>query len=280
MWHKEEEMWDITTFPCPAQIETVPVLKQCGRANRFLAELKGSSQSIPNQEILINTLVLREAKDSSEIENIVTTQDELYKQDLFPELITSLAAKEVHDYSMALREGFSLVKTTGLISGNTILGVQRLIVKNDAGYRKLPGTALVNEATGETVYTPPQDAREVEGLMSALEAYINDDSGSDMDPLIRMAVIHHQFESIHPFYDGNGRTGRIINVLYLVMRGLLDIPILSLRRAFIKPKREYSRLLQATRDSGDWEPWILYVLSAVEISAGFTLGQVDRMMEA
>ncbi len=273
-------MWDINSFPDPLQVETVPVLKQCARAHRYLAELKGGSQSIPNQGILISTLVLQEAKDSSEIENIVTTHDELYKQDLFPDIVTNLAAKEVHDYSTALREGYSLVCKNGLITRSTILKIHRTLEKNDVGYRKLPGTALVNDSTGATVYTPPQSATDVERLMTALEAYINDETVSSLDPLVRMAVIHHQFESIHPFYDGNGRTGRIINVLYLVMRGLLDIPILYLSRYFIKTKSEYYRLLQATRDTGDWEPWIFYVLSAVEKTAQFTLRQVECIKKA
>lgn len=271
-------MWSVDIFPPdPDSVETVAVLRACTQAHRYLAELKGASQGIPNQGILINSLSLQEAKDSSAIENIVTTHDELFQQDLFPDAVTSLAAKEVHNYSVALRNGFDLVRNTGLITRGTILSIQETLEHNNAGYRKLPGTSLVNTSSGTIVYTPPQGAVEVDGLMNSLVKWINDDTKAVFDPLVRMALTHHQFESIHPFYDGNGRTGRILNVLYLVKEGLLDIPVLYLSRYFIRNKAEYYSQLQAVRDTGSWEEWLLYVLKAVEVTSRSTLRQVEAI---
>ena len=201
--------------------ETPAALKRLAAASRQLAELKGVSASVPNPAILINSLVMQEAKDSSAIENIVTTHDDLYRESLFPEFGNNLAAKEVRRYVQALSVGFELVKEHGLLTANYIVQIQRELEGNSAGFRELPGTELKN-AFGQTVYIPPQDPATIVRLMSDLEQFLNDDSLLDADPLIKMAIIHHQFESIHPFYDGNGRTGRIINVLYLVQKGLLD----------------------------------------------------------
>jgi len=197
----------------PTRFETPAILKQLAKASRKLAELKGVAASIPNQGILINTLGIQEAKDSSAIENIVTTHDELFKDDAFPETLANPAAKEVLRYRQALRVGFAAVRQNGLITVNTIEAIQAELEQNSAGLRKLPGTALKNGA-GDTVYTPPQDHAIIVTLMRDLEQFINDPEMFDADPLIKMALIHHQFESIHPFYDGNGRTGRIINVIY------------------------------------------------------------------
>ena len=240
-------------LPPKSELETRAVLKRLAPAHRYLAELKGLASTIPNEHILINTLALQEAKDSSEIENIITTQDDLYKADLFSDYIRDPAAKEVSRYATALKKGFALVSRDRLLTTNRILDIHHELVLNDAGIRKVPGTALKNERTGTTVYTPPQDHAELVRLMTNLEQFINDDALSDVDPLVKMAVIHHQFESIHPFYDGNGRTGRIINILYLVAKGLLNIPVLYLSRYVIRTKSEYYRLLQQTRDTGDWE---------------------------
>lgn len=245
------------------QFENRVVLKKTAEAHRYLAELKGVAETIPNEAILINTLTLQEAKDSSEIENIVTTHDDLYKANLFAEALFDPSAKEVQDYAYALREGFNTVRKNKIIRLQDILLVQEILEKNDAGLRKLPGTSLKNARTGEVVYEPPQDANQVLALITNLVEYINDDQLCDADPIVKMALIHHQFESIHPFYDGNGRTGRILNVLYLVIQGLLDLPVLYLSRYFIKNKAEYYQQLQAVRDTQDWEPWLLYILDAV-----------------
>lgn len=261
-----------------ARFETTAILKKTASAGRLLAELKGVSASIPNQAILINTLALQESKDSSEIESIVTTQDELFRESLFPEEGNS-AAKEVRRYVQALDIGFNLVRSQGLLTSRHILDIQAVLKQSTAGYRKLPGTALKN-TLGETVYTPPQDPAVILSLMSDLERFINDPGVFDADPLIKMALLHHQFESIHPFYDGNGRTGRILNVLYLVQQGLLDIPILYLSRFLVRTKLEYYRLLQGVRERDGWEDWTLYMLTAVEETARQTIQIVSGIQAA
>lgn len=250
----------------PARFDTPDLLKQLNSASRRLAELKGVAATMPNQGILIGTLGLQEAKDSSEIENIVTTHDELFRDADLTEAADSAAAKEVKRYRQALGVGFAAVRETGLLTNNHILDIQATLEKNRAGYRVLPGTALKRD-DGHTVYTPPQDPDTIISLMADLERFINDDRLFDADPLVKMALIHHQFESIHPFYDGNGRTGRIVNVLYLVKQGLLDIPVLYMSRHIVRTKTDYYRLLQAVRDDDAWEDWVRYLLVAVERTA-------------
>lgn len=261
----------LAPLPPTANLETRDILRKVALASRFLAELKGQAATIPNESILINTLSLQEAKDSSEIENIITTHDELYKNDLFKGLNNSPAAKEVHNYAAALKKGFTLVRQDKLITTNRILEIHAILEENNAGLRRLPGTELRNDKTGETVYTPPQNHDEIVQLMQNLETFINDGDIQDIDPLIKMAVIHYQFESIHPFYDGNGRTGRIINILYLVAQNLLDIPVLYLSRYIIRTKSEYYRLLQAVRENDEWEAWCLYILTGVEQTSQQTI---------
>ena len=261
------------------RFETPAILKLLVSSSRKLAELKGIAASIPNQGILINTLGLQEAKDSSEIENIVTTHDELFKDEVLPETFANPAAKEVLRYRQALRVGFELVRQSGLLTSNNIIKIQGELERNNAGFRKLPGTAL-KDGSGSTVYTPPQDPEEIKSLMRDLERFINEPDLFDADPLIKMALIHHQFESIHPFYDGNGRTGRIINVLYLVKEGLLDIPVLYLSQHIVRNKRAYYDLLQRVRIDDVWEDWVLYMLEAVEMTAGRTLLTVQAIKTA
>lgn len=261
------------------RFETPAILKQLASSSRKLAELKGIAASMPNQGILINTLGLQEAKDSSEIENIVTTHDELFKDDVLPEAFTNPAAKEVLRYRQTLRIGFDQVRQSGLLTANHMVQIQSELERNNAGFRKLPGTALKDWA-GRTVYTPPQDPAEITSLMTNLEKFINDVGAFDADPLIKMALIHHQFESIHPFYDGNGRTGRIVNVLYLVKEGLLDIPVLYLSQHIVRNKQTYYDLLQRVRIEDAWEDWVLYMLSAVETTADRTLQTVQAIKTA
>lgn len=258
------------------RFETPALLKRLATASRSLAELKGVAASIPNQGILINTLALQEAKDSSAIENIVTTHDELYRDGDARDASASLATKEVLRYRQALGTGFEQVRKSGLLTLNTIIDVQAELESNNAGFRKLPGTAL-KDAAGRTVYMPPQDATEIRRLMADLERFIHNEPPIDADPLIRMALIHHQFESIHPFYDGNGRTGRIVNVLYLVKEGLLDIPVLYLSRHIVRTKAEYYRLLQAVRTEDAWEEWVGYVLDAVDRTARETIATIGTL---
>lgn len=264
----------------PERFEVAPILKKLTLASRKLAELKGVAAAIPNQGILINTLGMQEAKDSSAIENIITTHDELFQDDLFPEKLASPAAKEVLRYRQALRVGFDQVRQSGLLTANHIIGIQAELEQNNAGFRKLPGTALKNGA-GETVYTPPQQPQEIVALMRDLEHFINTDQKAyAVDPLIKMALIHHQFESIHPFYDGNGRTGRILNVLYLVKERLLEIPVLYLSRYIVRTKPDYYRLLQAVRENDEWEAWVLYMLTAIEATAEDTIATIQAIRVA
>lgn len=250
----------------PARFDRPDILKKLTAASRRLAELKGVVAAIPNQSILLNTLGLQEAKDSSAIENIVTTHDELFRDAAFPEDASSPATKEVAHYNLALSIGFADVRKSGLLTNKLILKIQTELERNSAGFRKLPGTAL-KASDGRVVYTPPQDPATIVALMTDLEKFINEDDAFDADPLIKMALIHHQFESIHPFYDGNGRTGRIINVLYLVKQRLLGIPVLYLSRHIVRTKSDYYRLLQDVRERDAWEDWVLYMLEAVEQTA-------------
>jgi Fic family protein len=263
----------------PARFDTPVILKKLAATSRKLAELKGIAASIPNQGILINTLGLQEAKDSSEIENIVTTHDSLFKDDVLPEAFANPADKEVLRYRQALRVGFEQVRSSGLLTANNIIEIQGELERNNAGFRKLPGTALMDGA-GKTIYTPPQDPDEIIALMRGLERFMNDDALFPVDPLIKMALMHHQFESIHPFYDGNGRTGRILNVLYLVKEGLLDIPVLYLSSHIVRTKADYYRLLQTVREDDNWEEWVLYLLNAVEQTAGQTLVTIHAIKAA
>ncbi len=270
-------------LPHIGDIESKIVLKKVAKAHQALAELKGVAASMPNQSILISTLSLQEAKDSSEIENIITTHDDLYRSDSASAFFTSLAAKEVHSYATALRNGFEQVKRTGLLTTNDILQIQATIEENRAGFRKLPGTALKNHQTGETVYTPPQHPDEIVELMRNLEQFINDADACDWDPLTKMAVMHHQFESIHPFYDGNGRTGRVMNILYLVQQDLLGSPVLYLSRYINQNKADYYRLLQLVRDDDKWEEWLLYMLDGIEQTSRQTtilINDIKRLMQA
>lgn len=264
----------------PRRFEVPVVLRRLNAASRALAELKGVVAAIPNQQILISSLGLQEAKDSSEIENIVTTHDELFRGGLTPEEASNAAAKEVLRYRQALNKGFELVRERGLLTNNHIIEIQRALEMNSAGFRTLPGTNLRNPATGQIIYTPPQDHPTIVRLMGELEEFINGARPYEADPLIRMALIHHQFESIHPFYDGNGRTGRIINVLYLVKEGLLDIPVLYMSRHIVRTKPEYYRLLQTVRDNDRWEDWVVYLLTAVEQTAREGVRAVTAIREA
>lgn len=271
--------YKIPLLPLDVDLETKHVLKKLALARSALAEVKGAASGIPNEGILISTLSLQEAKDSSAIENIITTQDELYRSDSAAKQFASVASKEVHLYAHALRKGFDMVKKQGFFSNNDILKIQATIEENSAGFRKLPGTALKNEQTGEIVYTPPQHQDEIIELMTNLEKFINDEIECDWDPLIKMAIIHHQFESIHPFYDGNGRTGRIINILYLVKEKLLHIPILYLSRYINQNKAEYYKLLQKVRTDQAWTEWVIFMLTCVEQTSLLTIKQIYGIKE-
>ena len=266
----------IPDLPPAAELETVAVLREAARAHRYLAELKGRAVAIPNQGILIDTLSLQEARASSEIENIVTTQDEMFQATLFPDNLDGGPAKEVALYRDALKRGHDrLVAQQGLLTNNTIIEMFQVLKRTTGDFRTTSGTALRNDTSGDLIYVPPQDHAAIIAHMTALERFVNDEAASDLDPLIKMALIHHQFESIHPFPDGNGRIGRILNVLYLTKMGLLEIPILYLSRYINAHKADYYRLLQAVRDTGQWEAWLLYMLRAVAETSRQTLELVE-----
>jgi len=271
--------WGLTDLPLNVDLETKKVLKALPTAHAALAELKGIASTIPNQNILINTLGLQEAKDSSAIENIITTHDDLYKSGLNLDAFKSLQAKEVQNYIAALKKGFELITKTELLTNKSILQIQEVLEDNKAGFRKLPGTALKNAATGETIYTPPQDYAEILRLMANLERYINDSKLQDCDPLIKMAIIHFQFESIHPFYDGNGRTGRIINILYLILEELQTLPILYLSNYIINNKSDYYHFLQKVRDENLWEDWVLFMIKGIEQTSRETIELIIKIKE-
>ena len=262
-------------IPSHSSLEVKAVWQNLADAHRYLAELKGLCESLPNRAILLDTLSIQEAKDSSEIENIITTHDELYAYDQSGAV--SPAAKEVQNYVAALRVGYHEVVKTGLIRMSTILRVQGEVEQNSAGFRKLPGTVLKNQATGVTVYEPPQDPALIEKLMTALVDFIHADD--DLDPILRMAITHHQFESIHPFYDGNGRTGRILNLLMLQREGLLDLPVLYLSRYITSTKSQYYQLLQSTRETHDWANWCVYIVKGVAMTAKSEIRLIKKLRE-
>ena len=277
-----EHSYHIPHLPLPFDIETKAVMKQLISANRKLAELRGVAQTIPNENILISTLTLQEAKDSSLVENIVTTQDDLYKEESgLQQTVTNASAKEVLDYRAAILRGFDLVRSKKILTCNIICQIQQELEHNRAGFHALPGTML-KRGDGEVVYTPPQTGDEVRQLMDNLENFINNDTLTDIDPLVKVAIVHHQFESIHPFYDGNGRTGRIINILLLVIYDLLDLPILYLSRYITHNKGSYYQLIQAIRDKSDdnaneWEQWVLFILKGIEETADNTISLIKQI---
>lgn len=262
-------------------LKTPKILEALNEATRSLAELKGLASSIPNQHILINAITINEAKDSSAIENIVTTHDSIYKV-LTESGFKEEAAKEIVDYRSAIWRGYEIIKEKGFISTNVLVELQSMIEPNKTGIRKTPGTNLVNSKTGEIIYTPPQAESEIRDLLKNLEDYINN-NGDEVDPLIKMALIHYQFETIHPFYDGNGRTGRILNVLYLVLNNLLTSPILYLSNYINKSKDTYYKLFNEFRENNKYEEWIIYILKGIEVTSKNTIDlikQIQNEMES
>jgi len=264
--------------PQREKVETIEILRQTNKSTAALAELKGFTKTIPNQVMLINAIVLQEAKDSSEIENIITTQDELYKALTVNKSNISAETKEVVNYRKAIFSGFDIAKKQGFIRVNDIVSIQQELVDNTAGIRSTPGTVLKNDRTGEIVYTPPQDKAEILDLLTNFINHYNR-IDNDLSPLINLAILHYQFESIHPFYDGNGRTGRILNILYLILNELIDVPILYLSSYIIDNKPDYYRLLNRTNHDGKWEDWIMFMLKAVESTSKDTIQRITNIKE-
>ena len=258
-------------------LKTNKILEQLTVSSRALAELKGYANTIPNMHILINAVTINEAKDSSAIENIVTTHDDIYKV-LTESGYKEENAKEVVDYRNAIWAGYEQIKKDGFINTNTIVKIQGIIEHNNAGIRKLPGTELQSSLTGETIYTPPQNEEEIRDYLRNLEKFINNNEDG-IDPLIKVCLIHYQFESIHPFYDGNGRTGRTLNILYLVLNKLIDSPILYLSKYINKTKQEYYKLFNEVRNNNNYEEWILYILKGIEITSKETITLIEKIQD-
>lgn len=263
---------NLPLLPPEVDVETRAILKMAIAANRALAELKGIGQTIPNQALLVDSLLLQEAKASSEIENIITTNDALYKAFSVNSSRTDPATKEVLRYREALWEGYYQLKKRPVLNTNLFIKIVQIIKQNQSGIRKTPGTAIVNDVSGEIVYTPPEGEEVIRQKLKNLEEFIQ--AEDDLDLLIKLALIHYQFEAIHPFTDGNGRTGRIINILFLTFKGLLDLPVLYLSKAIIERKNEYYRLLRQVTENQSWEPWVLFMLKAIEETADFTRNRI------
>ncbi len=276
MWDKMGYMKKLKKLPPQIEkVETVAVLRQLSKTAQALGELKGVAKTIPNQAILINAVVLQEAKDSSEIENIITTQDELYKA-LVTKRKQPAQVKEVINYQKAIFTGFELIKKQGFLRVKDIENIQKTIVENNAGIRTVPGTVLKNDKTGEIVYTPPQEKDEILDLLGNFLEHFNVNQ-TELSPLINLAILHYQFESIHPFYDGNGRTGRILNILYLIINNFLDIPILYLSSYINDNKILYYKYLNQVNKTDEWEDYILYMLKAIEETANHTIKKINQI---
>ena len=266
---------DLPKLPPNIDIETKAILKKAINANKALAGLKGVCSTIPNPLFVVNAIILQEAKDSSQIENIVTTNDQLYEA--FTETIKKYDAhtKEVLRYREALWEGFNRLNKNNLLTKNLFINVYNVIKATSAGIRKTPGTKIAI-STGKTLYTPPEGENIIRDKLRNLEEFIHNDK-DDIDPLIKLALIHYQFEAIHPFTDGNGRTGRIINILYLTLNGLLDLPVLYLSKYIIENKELYYQLLRNVSTKNEWEPWIEYVLDGIETTAIYTQEKIIKI---
>ena len=258
-------------LPPVTDVETRAILKKWGMARTALAELRLAGQIIPDQSVLISAIPLLEAKDSSEIENIVTTNDALFREASLGDDDSDPTAKEALRYRTALYKGLETLKTTP-ISARTAVDICRTVTGIDLDVRNIPVT-LTNKHTGEVIYTPPQEQERLRGLLGNWADYLHK-TDDGLDPLIRMAILHYQFEAIHPFSDGNGRTGRILNLLYLIECRLLDLPTLYLSRHILRTRGDYYRLLERVTTHGEWEPWILYMLTAVEVTSNWTTQKI------
>ena len=271
---------NLPNLPPSIVLETPEVLKLCITANKLLAELKGYCQTLPNPNLLLNTIVLQESKESNAIENIVTTQDELYKATLhLTQDIKNQSAKEVIQYREAMYWGLEQIKITGFITTNLLVGIMQKLRNTNEDIRKNTGTKLANPTTKAIVYTPPEGEDILRNKLAELEQFINDDAYSGLDTLVKMALIHYQFEAIHPFSDGNGRTGRILNVLYLINKNLIGLPVLYLSKYIIENKSDYYRLLREVTENKNWLGWIKFVLQGVAETAAITLQKINAILE-
>ncbi len=266
-------------LPPKINLESTSIFKATIRANKLLAELKGYCQILPYPKLLLNTIVLQESKESNAIENIVTTQDELYKATLMDGVVKNQAAKEVLQYREAIYWGIEELQKNNLITTNLLVGLMQRLRGSTDNIRKNVGTKLGNPINNEIIYTPPEGEKIIRDKLSKLEIFINDSEFSNLDPLIKMALIHYQFEAIHPFSDGNGRTGRILNVLYLIQQGLLGLPVLYLSNYIIQNKSDYYRLLKSVTEENNWESWVLFVVNGVAETSETTLKKINAILE-
>ncbi|HUR30458.1 MAG TPA: Fic family protein [Saprospiraceae bacterium] len=256
------------------------LMKHLIEANRLLAELKGYCKTLPDPNLLLNTISLQESKDSSAIENIVTTQDELYMTALEMRDATGKStAKEVLRYREATYWAMNEIQKKGLITTNVLVGTMQIIKNTNAGIRKSPGIYIGTPDTKSVIYTPPEGEELIRNKLAALEIFMNDDQSTDIDPLIKMAMIHYQFEAIHPFADGNGRTGRILNVLYLIDKNLLELPILYLSHYIMTNKSEYYMLLRGVTENQRWTEWFEYVLKGISETSRMTMNRINEILK-
>lgn len=272
---------DLYAFPPERVAQSETLNGQLIMAHRRLAELKGVAPLLPNQDLLLNTLALQEAKDSSALENIITSHDELFKQELDIPQFNNAAAKEVGRYSEALKLGYKRITSKGQLTLDDLIAIQATLVIGEPGpgIRTRPGTVVSNRATGEVVYTPPQDHDQIVEFLEQLLVFFNEATDQGLDPLVRMTLIHYQFEKIHPFYDGNGRTGRILNLLYLVQHGLLDLPILYLSRYIVREKSAYLAQLRTDPLDDNWEAWLTFMLRGVELTSTETIETIHKLRD-
>ena len=278
-YHPEKPFNDLSPLPPKVEFETTSILKKTITASRALAELKGAITNLPNPTLFVDTINLQEAQASSAIENIITTQDELFKASVSDKTIENNATKEVIHYKDALWYGFEQLKKRPILNTNLFISIMQIIKENTSGIRTTPGTKLTNPATGRVIYTPPEGEGIIRGKLKELEDFIH--AEDNIDPLIRLALIHYQFEAIHPFTDGNGRTGRIILLLYLKLTGLMELPALFMSDYIINHKQDYYTGLRLVTEKGDWQNWILYILDMVEATAikgRQQIAQIEQLM--
>jgi Fic family protein len=274
-YHPEKPFNNLPALPPKADIETVSILKKTILASRALSGLKEAITRLPNPTLLIDTINLQEAQASSAIENIITTQDELFKASIADKKIEDYATKEVIHYKDALWYGFEQLNRRPILNTNLFIAIMQIIKENQSGIRNTPGTKLTNPATGQVIYTPPEGADIIREKLKDLEDFIH--AEDSIDPLIKVALIHYQFEAIHPFIDGNGRTGRIIILLYLKLTGLMERPALYMSNYIINHKNDYYSSLKMVTEKGDWEKWILYMLDMIEKTAEKGRDQIARI---
>jgi len=271
---------DLPDLSPTSEIETKAILRKVAPARAALASLAESLYHLPNAELITNSIILQEAKDSSEIENIITTHDELFKALVMQsKLFENTPTKEVLRYREAIRVGFESLRGRGIINTPLTDLINKELLNHDAGIRRTPGTKLLNDRTKEVVYTPPEGRSVIETKLDRLWEYLHERTPESVDPLIKLALLHYQFEAIHPYSDGNGRTGRMLNVLYLVQENLLPLPVLYMSGYIIRTKPQYYELLQAVTVEGRWEDWILYLLGAIEETANSTRQLVAKIRD-